>query len=209
MPVSHRDCNFPAIRLQLRLRVVFGVHKLAPGPQGPAVNGDGGAVDVGTGAAGEVDDDAGNVFGATEAAGGVLAGVALEAAGLLEQTSSHLSREPAGADRVNEDVARAEVDGEIARQVHGSGLRGAIGEGGLSAEAADAEAGGGLMVAVVQCSIAVGSTLGGALYDHGGHGSTFTASAGVLGVAAVLAWRTAAGQRRLSPHVTRSQSEPA
>ncbi len=73
----------------------------------------------------------------------------------------------------------------------------------------DAEAGGGLMVAVVQCSIAVGSTLGGALYDHGGHGSTFAASAGVLGVAVVLAWRTAAGQRQLPAQVTRSQSEPA
>ncbi|AWH46467.1 MFS transporter [Stenotrophomonas sp. ZAC14A_NAIMI4_1] len=72
----------------------------------------------------------------------------------------------------------------------------------------DAEAGGGLMVAVVQCSIAVGSTLGGALYDQGGHGSTFIASAAVLGLAAVLAWRTAAGQRPLAPRVTRSQSEP-
>ncbi|AWH53521.1 MFS transporter [Stenotrophomonas sp. ESTM1D_MKCIP4_1] len=73
----------------------------------------------------------------------------------------------------------------------------------------DAEAGGGLMVAAVQCAIAIGSTLGGALYDRGGHGSTFIASAAVLGLAAVLAWRTAAGQQQPQPHVTRTQSEPA
>ncbi len=72
----------------------------------------------------------------------------------------------------------------------------------------DAEAGGGLMVAVVQCSIAVGSTLGGTLYDHGGHGSTFTASAAVLGVAAALAWRTAIGQRRSPFGAIRAHSEP-
>ena len=35
----------------------------------------------------------------------------------------------------------------------------------------DAEAGGGLMVAVVQLSIALGSTVGGLLFDHSGHQS--------------------------------------
>lgn len=54
----------------------------------------------------------------------------------------------------------------------------------------DAEAGGGLMVAVVQCSIALGSTVGGLLFDSRGHASTFMASAGVLLLAAVLAQRT-------------------
>ncbi|MGE8273631.1 MFS transporter [Stenotrophomonas geniculata] len=54
-----------------------------------------------------------------------------------------------------------------------------------------AEAGGGLMVAVVQCSIALGSTLGGLLFDSLGYASNFMASAGVLLVAALLAWRTA------------------
>jgi len=55
----------------------------------------------------------------------------------------------------------------------------------------NAEAGGGLMVAVVQCSIALGSTLGGLLFDSLGYASNFMASAGVLLVAALLAWRTA------------------
>jgi predicted MFS family arabinose efflux permease len=51
----------------------------------------------------------------------------------------------------------------------------------------DAEAGGGLMVAVVQLSIALGSTVGGFLFDHRGFESTFVASAVVLLIAAVLA----------------------
>lgn len=51
----------------------------------------------------------------------------------------------------------------------------------------NAEAGGGLMVAVVQTSIALGSTLGGVLFDAAGHGGTFLASAAVLAAAAVLA----------------------
>lgn len=55
----------------------------------------------------------------------------------------------------------------------------------------DAEAGGGLMVAVVQTSIAVGSTVGGVLYDSAGYRGTFLAGAGILGVAAVLAFQTA------------------
>ncbi|OZI65146.1 MFS transporter [Bordetella genomosp. 1] len=55
----------------------------------------------------------------------------------------------------------------------------------------DAEAGGGLMVAVIQLSIAAGSTAGGLLYDQGGHRSTFLTSAFVLLAAACLAWRAA------------------
>ncbi len=50
----------------------------------------------------------------------------------------------------------------------------------------DAEAGGGLMVAIIQLCIALGSTFGGALYDAAGHVGTFAASAGVLLLAAVL-----------------------
>jgi predicted MFS family arabinose efflux permease len=56
----------------------------------------------------------------------------------------------------------------------------------------DAEAGGGLMVAVVQCSIALGSTVGGLLFDSRGYQSTFIASAGMLLMAALLAYLTAA-----------------
>lgn len=59
----------------------------------------------------------------------------------------------------------------------------------------DAEAGGGLMVAVVQLSIAFGSTLGGALFDGVGYQGTFAASAGILLVAALLATLTARAAR--------------
>jgi len=50
----------------------------------------------------------------------------------------------------------------------------------------DAEAGGGLMVAVVQLSIALGSTLGGFAFDHSGYQSTFTISGILLVIAAAL-----------------------
>ncbi len=51
----------------------------------------------------------------------------------------------------------------------------------------DAEAGGGLMVAVVQLSIALGSTIGGFAFDHSGYQSTFTISGILLAAAAALA----------------------
>ncbi|WP_457946560.1 MFS transporter [Pseudarthrobacter sp. alpha12b] len=54
----------------------------------------------------------------------------------------------------------------------------------------DAEAGGGLMVAVVQTSIAVGSTLGGVLFDSAGYRGAFLVAAAVLAVASVLAFVT-------------------
>ncbi|SHG20361.1 Predicted arabinose efflux permease, MFS family [Marinomonas polaris DSM 16579] len=50
----------------------------------------------------------------------------------------------------------------------------------------NAEAGGGLMVAVVQLSIALGSTIGGILFDADGYQSTFIASAAVLLISAFL-----------------------
>ncbi|OOG89301.1 MFS transporter [Pseudomonas sp. A25(2017)] len=50
----------------------------------------------------------------------------------------------------------------------------------------DAEAGGGLMVAIVQLAIAAGATVGGLLFDLSGYRATFETSAAVLGVAAVL-----------------------
>ena len=59
----------------------------------------------------------------------------------------------------------------------------------------NAEAGGGLMVAVVQCAIALGSTLGGLLLDQFGFTSMLLASAGLLLSAALLAWLTALGPR--------------
>ena len=58
----------------------------------------------------------------------------------------------------------------------------------------NAEAGGGLMVAVVQCAIALGSTMGGVLFDRGGHQSAFMASAAVLLAAALLAFLASRAQ---------------
>ena len=58
----------------------------------------------------------------------------------------------------------------------------------------DAEAGGGLMVAVIQLSIALGSIVGGILFDGSGYRLTFVASASVLLVASVLAFLTSRAQ---------------
>ena len=57
----------------------------------------------------------------------------------------------------------------------------------------DAEAGGGLMVAVVQLAITLGAAGGGLLFDAAGHRATFLASAGLLGASALLGL---AGARR-------------
>lgn len=54
----------------------------------------------------------------------------------------------------------------------------------------NAEAGGGLMVAVIQLAIALGSTVGGLLFDSRGYQSTFVTSAGVLVLAALLTFLT-------------------
>jgi len=55
----------------------------------------------------------------------------------------------------------------------------------------DAEAGGGLMVAVIQLAIALGSSVGGLLFDTRGYHATFIASALVLLLAAFLTFLTA------------------
>ena len=51
----------------------------------------------------------------------------------------------------------------------------------------DAEAGGGLMVAVVQLAIALGATLGGVLFDASGYRVTFAVAAVALGASALVA----------------------
>ncbi|WP_181084053.1 MFS transporter [Stutzerimonas stutzeri] len=58
----------------------------------------------------------------------------------------------------------------------------------------NAEAGGGLMVAVIQLSIALGSTVGGLLFDMSGYQSAFVASAVLLLIAAFLTLLTARSQ---------------
>lgn len=55
----------------------------------------------------------------------------------------------------------------------------------------NAEAGGGLMVAIVQLAIASGSTLGGVLFDHSGYQATFVFSAIILVISAFLTSRLA------------------
>jgi predicted MFS family arabinose efflux permease len=55
----------------------------------------------------------------------------------------------------------------------------------------DAEAGGGLIVAVVQLAIGLGATLGGVLFDGVGYQATFGLGAVLLAVAAVLAGKAA------------------
>lgn len=54
----------------------------------------------------------------------------------------------------------------------------------------DAEAGGGLMVAVVQLAITLGAVVGGLLYDTSGYRMTFIASGVLLAIASALALRT-------------------
>ncbi|OCW21277.1 MFS transporter [Pseudomonas aylmerensis] len=51
----------------------------------------------------------------------------------------------------------------------------------------DAEAGGGLMVAIIQLAIAAGATVGGVTFDRSGYPATFELSAALLVIAAVLA----------------------
>jgi predicted MFS family arabinose efflux permease len=55
----------------------------------------------------------------------------------------------------------------------------------------DAEAGGGLMVAIIQLAIASGAIAGGLVFDLRGYKATFELSAAVLGAAALLAWLAA------------------
>jgi predicted MFS family arabinose efflux permease len=61
----------------------------------------------------------------------------------------------------------------------------------------DAEAGGGLMVAVVQLAITAGAAGGGLLFDASGYQATFTFSAAILAASALIAfsgWRASANQ---------------
>ncbi|MEB6080377.1 MFS transporter [Serratia marcescens] len=64
----------------------------------------------------------------------------------------------------------------------------------------NAEAGGGLMVAMVQLSIALGSTVGGLLFDHHGYQSTFLASVTMLLIAAGLIFLTSRADTSARDH---------
>jgi predicted MFS family arabinose efflux permease len=63
----------------------------------------------------------------------------------------------------------------------------------------DAEAGGGLLVAVVQLAIMLGATLGGVLFDMSGYQATFGMSAALLVLAAGVALLAAQSELRAKP----------
>ncbi len=63
----------------------------------------------------------------------------------------------------------------------------------------DAEAGGGLMVAVIQLAITLGAGLGGLLVDASGYTAAFAASAGLLSASSVLAWLASRPARAARP----------
>ena len=71
----------------------------------------------------------------------------------------------------------------------------------------NAEAGGGLLVAVVQLAIALGSTVGGLLFDKSGYQSTFVASAVLLLIAAFLTFLTSRSERSKTPELRGLQGE--
>ena len=52
----------------------------------------------------------------------------------------------------------------------------------------DAEAGGGLMVAVIQLGITIGATVGGVVFDSLGGSITFLSSAGILALSGLVAF---------------------
>ncbi|MDJ0276217.1 MFS transporter [Sphingomonas sp. 2R-10] len=64
----------------------------------------------------------------------------------------------------------------------------------------EAEAGGGLMVAIVQLAITVGATMGGIVFDSAGPRAEFLASAGLLAVAAVAALAMGRAHRGAAGH---------
>jgi predicted MFS family arabinose efflux permease len=61
----------------------------------------------------------------------------------------------------------------------------------------EAEAGGGLMVAVVQLAISLGAVVGGLIFDASGYQATFGISAGILVLAAFLTFGTARISRQV------------
>lgn len=61
----------------------------------------------------------------------------------------------------------------------------------------DAEAGGGLTIAVIQLAITLGAAAGGLLYDAAGHKATFGASAAVLILATIFAGLTTMASKKL------------
>jgi len=72
----------------------------------------------------------------------------------------------------------------------------------------DAEAGGGLMVAIIQLAIASGAIVGGLVFDASGYRATFETSAGLLGLAAVLAFLAGRAATRAAAGGTSGAARP-
>lgn len=70
----------------------------------------------------------------------------------------------------------------------------------------DAEAGGGLMVAVIQLAITLGAAGGGLLFDAGGHRATFLASAILLGASALVGAASARRAAAAEPAIPEPRS---
>lgn len=66
----------------------------------------------------------------------------------------------------------------------------------------DSEAGGGLMVAVIQLAITLGAAVGGLLFDAAGHQATFLASAVLLGASCLLSLLSLLSTRKPTEHAT-------
>ena len=64
----------------------------------------------------------------------------------------------------------------------------------------EAEAGGGLMVAIVQLAITLGATVGGIVFDAAGANAEFLTSAGILGLAAIAAFAVGRMHARPTGH---------
>ena len=64
----------------------------------------------------------------------------------------------------------------------------------------EAEAGGGLMVAIVQLAITLGATVGGVVFDRAGASVEFLTSAGILGLAAITAFAVGRMHARPAAH---------
>lgn len=96
---------------------------------------------MGTGTAGKVNDSTGDILGLAKALHGVRVCELLSAASLLHETVGHLAREEPRAERVDGDVAGAELEGQVAAEVEDGSLGGRVAVGAVAAQGADAEAG--------------------------------------------------------------------
>lgn len=128
----------PPATSQLRRR---RLHQLASLPQRTAVNLKNIPIDMRARPATQIHDGARDVLGPAQPAHRVLARDQVHAPAQLHQPRAHLGREEARRDAVDGDVARPQLERQVAPQVDGRRLAGAVPERGLPAQGADAHAG--------------------------------------------------------------------